>query len=198
MVKIHLQTNTENKETIKNFFAEAFFNDPYYKHVIAKDVERKEKTQAIFELAFNIGLKYGKIFLNENKTSAAIWLPPHTHINILQAFGCGALNMFFSMGITNALKVKEMAEHIEAARTKSIHTNHWYLMIFAVHPQAHGKGIGSAMLKYCMNNLKTSGESFYLETFNRDNLGFYQRHGFQTVHEISLKDKPVFWTMKYE
>lgn len=57
----------------------------------------------------------------------------------------------------------------------------WYLSIIGVTPSAQGRGIGRRLIEPTLTEADEAGVECYLETFDRRNLGFYQRLGFSAL-----------------
>jgi ribosomal protein S18 acetylase RimI-like enzyme len=195
MDKIILNTNTVNKERVKDYFADAFFNDAFYVHIVPNEAVRKQKIKSIFDMVFNIGLNYGSVYTDSDNNGAAIWIKPGASVGIIQALQCGIGSLVLNMGVSSSLRFKDLSDEIEHARVSLAPANHWYLLLFGVDPLCHGKGIGSRMMDANLEELGANGVPFYLETFNKNNVGYYKRWGFELIEERKTKSGPVFWSM---
>jgi len=191
-----LQTNTDNRERVKDFFSDAFIADAFYTCVVPNKEVRKEKTKSIFHLAFTAGLSYGQVFMNPEKTVASLWLPPGESISLFRALRNGVVPLAFNMGVSSSLRFKSLNEQIEHAREELASKRHWYLLLFGVDPKVQRSGLGKAMLQANMQRFADSKVPFYLETFNPNNVAFYNKLGFELLEERKTKEGPVFWCME--
>ena len=69
-------------------------------------------------------------------------------------------------------------EQMDAAHPKY---EHWYLPWFGVDAALQGKGLGSQLMKLCLDIVDASRLPAYLETPNPRTISFYERHGFGTT-----------------
>jgi ribosomal protein S18 acetylase RimI-like enzyme len=60
---------------------------------------------------------------------------------------------------------------------------HWYLETMGVAPSAQRLGIGSRLLAPALELADRDRVDCYLETSDRDNVEFYERHGFEVVED---------------
>ena len=65
---------------------------------------------------------------------------------------------------------------------------HRYLMIVGVDPELQNQGVGSAIVREGLALADRESVRCYLETSERRNLAFYERHGFVVLEEA--KDTP--------
>ena len=80
-------------------------------------------------------------------------------------------------------------------RTHDLAEPHWHLGPVAVDAHLQGRGIGTAlMVEYCerLDHLVAVG---YLETDKAENVGFYEKFGFETVTEAPVLETPN-WFMR--
>ncbi len=81
----------------------------------------------------------------------------------------------------------------------------WVLHTLAVHPDAQGRGLGTALLDAVVAHVDAEGEGrgpLTLETANPHAVGWYQRRGFDVDHRIDLGrgwgfgvDAPTTWLL---
>ena len=71
---------------------------------------------------------------------------------------------------------------------------HWYLQLLGVAPEARRRGIGAGLLEAWLEDVDREGGSAYLETDRRENLGFYNRAGFEVVGTEEILGTPI-WRM---
>ncbi|HEX2211978.1 MAG TPA: GNAT family N-acetyltransferase [Mycobacterium sp.] len=73
---------------------------------------------------------------------------------------------------------------------------HWYLGVIGSDPSVRGKGFGNALMRSRLDRCDAEYAPAYLESSNPDNIGYYQRFGFEVTGEIKLPDGgPSMWPM---
>jgi GNAT superfamily N-acetyltransferase len=73
----------------------------------------------------------------------------------------------------------------------------WHLDSVAVAPGRQGRGIGSALIEFGLEQARESGTAMVLETGTQRNVPLYARHGFQVVEEAdSPGGGPHVWFMR--
>jgi ribosomal protein S18 acetylase RimI-like enzyme len=60
---------------------------------------------------------------------------------------------------------------------------HWYLPWFGVDTALQGNGLGSQLMRSCLQNVDATHLPAYLETPNPRTIPFYRRHGFEITGE---------------
>jgi len=73
----------------------------------------------------------------------------------------------------------------------------WHLDSVAVAPGSQGRGIGSALIEFGLEQARQSGTAMILETGTQRNVPLYERLGFRIVKEAdSPKGGPHVWFMR--
>jgi ribosomal protein S18 acetylase RimI-like enzyme len=73
---------------------------------------------------------------------------------------------------------------------------HYYLYMLAVHPDAQGRGHGSALLETGLARVDQERVGAFLETSKERNLPLYRRHGFEVTNAMHLAPgSPKVWFM---
>lgn len=75
---------------------------------------------------------------------------------------------------------------------------HWYLPLTGVDPVAHGRGLGSTLLRHGLETSDDDGLPAYLEATSPRNRNLYARHGFNIVDIIQAGTSPPLWAMLRE
>ena len=83
-------------------------------------------------------------------------------------------------------------EQMDAAHPAS---PHWYLAWIGVDPAHQGHGLGSGLLRRCLNVIDTDHLPTFLDTPNPSTVPFYQRHGFEVIGEWASGDCPPVVSM---
>jgi ribosomal protein S18 acetylase RimI-like enzyme len=67
----------------------------------------------------------------------------------------------------------------------------WYLPLIGVDPSCQGRGHGSALLRYALEQCDRDGVPAYLESSNPRNIPLYQRQGFEIIGTIQADRSPT-------
>lgn len=80
---------------------------------------------------------------------------------------------------------------------KAVHPQepHWYLAVIGSDPDVRGGGFGAALLRSRLDRCDDEGAPAYLESSNPDNIGYYNRFGFEVTGEIVIPGGPSLWPM---
>ncbi len=72
---------------------------------------------------------------------------------------------------------------------------HWYLWMLGADPSRQGQGLGAALLKHTLRRCDAEGAIAYLESSNPRNVSLYERHGFEPLAVIRVRDVPPITPM---
>jgi ribosomal protein S18 acetylase RimI-like enzyme len=127
---------------------------------------------------------HGAAHLAAGEAAAAMWLPPGVHPDSesLEA-------------LVEEHAPSEQRAHLERvfAQMETHHPSEpcWYLPLIGVDPSCQGRGYGSALLRYALEQCDRDGMPAYLESSNPRNIPLYQRHGFEIIGTIQAGTSPT-------
>ncbi len=108
--------------------------------------------------------------------AVALWLPPHAGVD--------------GDAVVSVLKETVAAEQHDDIlavldQMDEAHPRfpHWYLPWFGVDAAMQGRGLGSVLMGQCLAIVDADHLPAYLESPNRRNISFYERHGFEVAGE---------------
>lgn len=179
-----VRTATRDDETaVFNVVLLAFIGDPFARWAFP-DAATYLAASPVLSRAFGgRAFDHGTVDVVESGVGTALWLPP------------GVEPDFEGMQAVLAEHASEqvlgdmggLGEQMAAAHP---HEPCWYLPIIAVDPAAHGRGVGSALLRHAMARADADGLPAYLESSNPRNVAFYERHGFVAMGTIQYGSSP--------
>lgn len=119
----------------------------------------------------------------DDSAGAALWLPPHVRSEE-EAMG-EVLERTVSAAIRGDLfaVLDEMAKYHPSEP-------HWYLPLIGVDPAHQGKGYGSALMTYALQQCDRDHSTAYLEASSPRNVPLYRRHGFEVLGTIQVGASP--------
>jgi ribosomal protein S18 acetylase RimI-like enzyme len=72
----------------------------------------------------------------------------------------------------------------------------WYLMVLCADPSVQRSGVGTMLLEQAFAHVDAEGVGSHLETPRFDNVGYYQRFGYELIETLSpVESGPPYYTM---
>lgn len=165
-----------DKELVVSLLASSFDTNQSVNYVIKQDSKRTKRVLALMSYSFDVCLKYGEIFFNDDKTATVCLLYPSTKKETpLLDVKLG----FNAIGLSRVIKVLKRESEIKKHHPKK--TPFTYLWFIGVDPKNQSKGIGSALLQ---DVIAYSKHPLYLETSVKRNLPWYKKYNFETYHTL--------------
>ena len=130
------------------------------------------------------GFEHRAAHLTAGGAAAAMWLPPGVHPDTERL-----------AAITEAHAPSELQADLEGvfAQMETHHPSEpcWYLPLIGVDPSCQGRGYGSVLLRYALEQCDRDGMPAYLESSSPRNIPLYQRHGFEIIGTIQAGTSPT-------
>jgi ribosomal protein S18 acetylase RimI-like enzyme len=159
---------------------------PAFRHTFPDPRRRRRALRLIFSGIARDALRFRSAYAAETADGriqgVAIWLPPNQYpwSAWRQLRGAGWL-----LGVLVASPRSFptfMRTGMNAARLHPA-DRHWYLETMGVAPSAQRLGLGSRLLAPVLELADRDQVDCYLETSDRANVPFYERHGFEVVDD---------------
>jgi len=176
--------------------ARAFFEDPIFMWLSPNASRRRAALPGFFAALarhhFLTGPGAEVATTNSSIGAVALWDPPgvaeqsaRAQVAVLPS----AVRAFRGrLGVARALTEEMKAVHPEEP--------HWYLAMIGSDPQFRGGGFGHALMRSRLDRCDAEYAPAYLESSNPDNIGYYQRFGFEVTGEIAMPGGgPSLWPM---
>lgn len=167
----------EDAAEVAAILAAGFHDDPVLSWVFAAE-QRMEKLLTFFSfLAREALVPLGAAYLVDR--AVACWTPPAPPPwpgERGERFGA---TLRQSCPADDLERLRLLDEAMQAHHPSE---PHWYLGLIAAHPQAQGRGLGSALLSHTLRErVDGDGLPAYLEATSQRNAMLYERHGFRVV-----------------
>jgi GNAT superfamily N-acetyltransferase len=180
-------------DLVTQILAEAFADDPVSTWI-------SPDTASWLPYYFNILnthflLRRGQVYLTNDGSGAALWLPPGRTMRAFPPLRSLELlwKSFFTSGIRSVLRSMIAAIYFDIYH---ISEPHYYLHVIGVRKNRAGQGIGTSLLQEVLDRCDREGIPAYLENSNFRNMDFYQRCGFRVIRKIRLLSTgPELWLM---
>ncbi len=179
----------------------AFSQDPLISHFLPEDIAAKGRALKHLSTAFlNFAQLYGHIYTTVgDPKGVAIWLPPEasqiTLLQLRQAVTSGLITSPLYLRWTRIVDFISLVNTEIQLHDKLCPEPHWYLGMLGVSPKSQGQGIGGMLLQPVLKKADRTKMPCYLETTTASAVRFYQRHGFEVVHQGMFVNRE-YWAMK--
>src|SRR5579884_2983541 len=175
--------------------ARAFQHDPAWSWVLPDARRREVLLPWLFRIGFEI--TDAQVWTTPGPVrGCARWLPPgrpEVHVAaMLRAL------------VTTPLRLREATSRflaygraVETMRAETVPEPHWYLAGIGVDPPEQRHGVGASLLAPGLDAADRSHTVSALLTNAERNLPFYERHGFEVVHEGETPEGgPHAWVLR--
>jgi ribosomal protein S18 acetylase RimI-like enzyme len=186
-----------DREPVIDCLTAAFADDPVMTWIGRRDAKRDVGRRAMFSfLVGTLGLPGNELWMAEDYSAAALWVPPERADLKLawwrELMLFPTIVSFTSLsGLARVDAFRKAAEH-HHPKAKP----HFYLMTIGVDPRFQGQGLGSALLEANLAAIDAKGLPSYLESSNEKNVPLYKRHGYRVINEFRpTPDGPPLWGM---
>ena len=132
--------------------------------------------------------EHGTADVTADFCGAGLWLPPGVHSN------GEALELVFR-DTARPQHLDDLLATFEKMDEWHPEERHWYLPLVGVEPNAQGRGLGGALMRYATARADEDGVAAYLESSNPRNIPLYERHGFEVMGEIQIGAAPLVTPM---
>jgi ribosomal protein S18 acetylase RimI-like enzyme len=172
-------------EKVIDLFYSAFQKDPFFEFLQETARTPKQAIRQNFYFDLSRGKLNGVIFRTSNAyEGAALWhltgFPKSTFILNLKIMQF-KLRQF---RIRDIRKLLPFFYEIEKAHVTLIRRPHYYLSLLGVHPNHHGQGWGSKLLRPVLEHADKNRKVCYLETETEKNVDMYRHFGFEVVKTL--------------
>ncbi|MEM9768158.1 MAG: GNAT family N-acetyltransferase [Cyanobacteria bacterium P01_D01_bin.71] len=181
--------------------AAAFSQDPLISYFLPEDTAAKPRALKHLSKAFlKFAQPYGHVYTTANDPKGvAIWLPPEafqmTFSQIWRAITSGLITSPLYLRWTQIIDFISLVNTETQLHSRLSPEPHWYLGMLGVSPRCQGQGIGGRLLQPVLEKANRTKMPCYLETTTTAAVKFYQRHGFEVVHQGAFAGHE-YWAMK--
>ena len=184
---------TADVPAVASVLARAFQHDPVFAWSIPDPDRRRARLPGVFTAFAELYLPHEETYLTADGAGAALWAP--TGVDPF----AGGPGEAFGERIAEILDEEEAQRCFTVGELFGEHhpAQPWmYLQLIGVEPDHQRRGLGSQLLSSVLARCDATGTPAYLEAGTVDNRRLYERHGFDTIDEITLPDDgPPVWLM---
>ena len=179
--------------------ANAFANTPRFRFLLPNDAQRKAKLRWYWGAVIRAGLHSSGVIQvareepNGLPPGVAIWEPSgHSKHSAFTLLRSGFWAAPIRLGVSACLRRRSLSS-VLATLVPPGHC--WYLDAIGVDPSQQRSGLGTALLRWMLARVDSDGLPAFLDTSAPDNLGYYERFGFEVTVEATLPNGISLWGM---
>ena len=183
---------------IADVLAQALFYSPHWMYILPDTAQRKKHLPSFMKYGLIYGFNQGRVYgVGKTVIGASVWFPPGGSKDDLygRLESSGILEMKETAGRDVFSRFLTSTEHVECIKAKLTVPDHYYLMILGVTPAMQNQNYGADLLKPLLENADRDGLPTIVDTSNTRNIPFYERNGFEVIHETILLNGPPVWIM---
>lgn len=178
-----IRAKKDDKQLIAELLIAAFNNNSSVNYIIRQDDKRNERILALIDYSFEMCIRFGEVWLSENRKACALVLFPHQKRTTLAAVWLDIKLVFNAIGIVNIGKAMKRESLI---KNKQPNKPMAYLWFIGVNPFYQHQGSGSRLLTGVLEAIEKLDLPVYLETSTLRNLPWYEKHGFAVYDSLDL------------
>ena len=164
----------------------AFVADPVFRYFWPRASDYLQSAPRLAMARGERGFDHGTVAMTSDGGAAAMWLPPGVEAATPPPSPNEPVDAE-AAAITAELRAEIKRHHPSGP--------HWYLWMLGADPSRQGQGLGAALLKHTLRRCDDEGAIAYLESSNPRNVSLYQRHGFEPLGVIRVRDVPPITPM---
>ncbi|MFG3602781.1 GNAT family N-acetyltransferase [Micromonospora chersina] len=185
------RASVDDAAVVTGILAEAFMRDPVSGWIFPADDHRARIHPAFFGPFVALALRAGEVHLAGDGLGATLWLPVGEGHEAAEGDEFDGLEAAIGPEATKRFGILD-----ELMNANHPGDPHWYLPFIAVHPEHHGRRVGSALLRHQLDLLDGAGSAAYLEASSPRNAALYERLGFRRLPTtLDLPDGPSLYPM---
>ena len=161
--------------------------------VVKQDDKRKERLHILMEYLFNNSLRFGEVFLSDNKKACVLIMFPYAKKITLRTIFWDLKLVFKCIGITHIFKVLKREFILKKYHRKEPHIHPMILGTFA---EEKGKGHGFRLIKQLKDYYAENSLPMIIETSTKENLELYHYFGFEVFKESLALEYPLYFLRK--
>ncbi len=171
--------------------ARAFHDDPVMAWCVPDPIERRARTPLLFAAYAEVFLDHGHSYRAGGTAGAALWAPP----------GADPIPDHHRDWFEERMDLVLGEDADRAGEVDALLEEHYpeepcyFLQLVGVVPEHQGRGLGGRLLTTVLEQCDATGTPAYLEATSPDNRRLYERHGFETLGQVTVPRGPTLWPM---
>jgi ribosomal protein S18 acetylase RimI-like enzyme len=172
--------------------ARAFAEDPLLRWPLRADGDHPDRVVAIFTAIYEGIVDAGVVWEAGDAAGFAVWVPAGSAQDMFES-DAAVRDRLAPLTDDGGARYDVLWSWIEERVPDDV----WYLDAIGVDPTRQGEGIGSALIRFGLEQASADGVDAFLETANPRNVGYYERFGFRIVEQgVPAPEGPHIWFMR--
>lgn len=159
---------------------------------------REDKLRHVLRFILGVAASQGEIVAPSQDIEAiAVWIrSDRMRLSPAEALRVGLLTLPFKIGLPTFTRLLRLAKGKQVNRRKILVRPYYLLDILGVDPQLQNKGYGRLLIEAKLEEINRERVDCYLETSDDRNIGYYQRYGFELIHQHCVETVPVYCLLR--
>ncbi len=177
----------DDRDVVVATVTAAFVDDPAFAYFAGSPRSYSDFATRFAGQLFDKRVKAGTVWVVEGGLSVAMWdaPAPGEPVHDAQPDELPAADVLTD---DERARLASYDAIVERVRPRG---RHWYLGVLATHPQHAGRRWGRAVMAAGLAAADRDGLDAYLETTHEENVGLYERSGWQVTHTEQVADITV-------
>lgn len=196
-----IKLDLANKKKAAEVVAASFYDYPMFAVYFPDPDKRTRLLPWYLGNVLNCAIRYGEAFTTPDFSGVIFILPPgHTKISLAEYSRNGFFLTPFRLGLRDYTNSQACEKFVADTHEKLMTGRlHYYLWGLAVDPGKKRTGVGTALMQPLLAKADREKMPIYLETHDQRNVAYYQKMGFELIHEdVIPKFNLDIWCMVRE
>lgn len=180
----------------------AFYDDGLVCYMFPDEKFRREFIAWTYERWLRLLIRFNSVFVDEDVHGVAGCIPPFLYphyIPFRSIIKAGFLQAVPKLIFRNFWRPLRAYVDNHSRTRSEVKEPTWILDILGVHPEAQGKGIGSALVQHLISCANRDKVPAYVITHKEKNIVFYEKNGFKLLNKkYSLPGGPPTCSLIYK
>lgn len=197
IIKLDLASRKRAAEVV----AASFYDYPMFAVYFPDPDKRTRLLPWYLGNVLNCAIRYGEAFTTADFSGVIFILPPgHTKITLAEYSRNGFFLTPFRLGLRDYINSQACEKFVADTHEKLMSGQlHYYLWGLTVDPGKKRTGVGTALMQPLLDKADDEKMPVYLETHDQRNVAYYQRTGFELIHQDMIpKYNLDIWCMRRE
>jgi len=195
-------------DSVASLVARAMARYPVFTYVIPDDAScsggtsarlpREDKLRSVLRFILGIAALQGEIVAPSRGIEAvAVWVrSENMRLATTEILRAGFATLPLKIGLPATKRLLGVGRSKHRKRAQLLTGRYYLLDMLSVDPKQQNKGYGRLLLESKLQDIDRECARCYLETSDARNIEYYQRFGFELVHQYRIARVPVFCLLR--